>query len=348
VLYSPRRTSSFSKQEQISMKYFITGATGFIGGQVARQLRAAGHDVTALVRTQAKAIDLAQLGINLASGDITDKESMRAPMTGADGVFHLAAWYKIGARDKHAAEQINVGGTRNVLELMKELGMPKGVYTSTLAVNSDTHGQVVDESYRFNGTHLSEYDKTKWRAHYEVALPMIAAGLPLVIVQPGVNYGPGDTSPIANALRDYLRGRLPLVPAQVAYCWAHVADTARGHLQAMERGRLGESYIIAGPPHTLVEALQFAEKITGIKAPRLQAAPGMLKMLSGVMSVLETFLPLPEQYASETLRVSAGATYLGSSAKAERELGFSAKPLEEGLRETLAYEMEMLGVKPKR
>src|SRR3954453_11785026 len=125
------------------MKYFITGATGFIGGHIARQLIGAGHEVRALVRTPAKAQELAALGARLYAGDVTEKESMREPMRGADGVFHVAAWYKVGARDKSVAEGINVGGTRNVLELMRELEIPRGVYTSTLAVNSDTHGQLV-------------------------------------------------------------------------------------------------------------------------------------------------------------------------------------------------------------
>lgn len=327
------------------MKYFITGATGFIGGRVARQLIDAGHEVVAVVRSKSNAQELARLGVALAEGDITDKESMRQPMTGVDGVYHIAAWYKIGARDKSVAQRINVEGTRNVLELMKELSVPKGVYTSTLAINSDTGGKVVDESYRFDGEHLSEYDKTKWRAHREVALPMIKAGLPLVIVQPGVNYGPGDSSAIGGALRQYLQGKLPMVPDKTAYCWAHVDDTARGHIQAMEKGRTGESYIIAGPVHTLVDALQIAERITGIKAPRMKAAPAMLRAMSVAVSVVETLVPVPEQYSSETLRVSAGATYLGSSAKAARELGFTARPLEEGLRETLEYEMKVLGMR---
>jgi nucleoside-diphosphate-sugar epimerase len=327
------------------MKYFITGATGFIGGRVARRLIEAGHEVIAVVRSKSKAQELARLGVVLAEGDITDKESMRQPMTGVDGIYHIAAWYKIGARDKSVAQRINVEGTRNVLELMKELSVPKGVYTSTLAINSDTSGKVVDESYRFDGEHLSEYDKTKWRAHWEVALPMMKAGLPLVIVQPGVNYGPGDTSAIGNVLRQYLQGKLPMVPDKTAYCWAHVDDTARGHIQAMEKGRTGESYIIAGPVHTLAGALQIAERITGIKAPRMKAAPAMLRAMSAAMSVVETLVPVPEQYSSETLRVSAGATYLGSSAKAERELGFTARPLEEGLRETLEYEMKVLGMR---
>lgn len=321
------------------MKYFITGATGFIGGRVARQLIADGHEVVALVRSKAKAENLSKLGVSLAEGDITDKESMRQSMTGVDGVFHIAAWYKVGERDKSVAQVINVVGTRNVLELMKELNIPKGVYTSTLAVNSDTGGKVVDENYRFTGQHLSEYDLTKWRAHYEIAVPMIEAGLPLVIVQPGVNYGPGDTSAIAEVLRHYLAGKLPMVPDKTAYCWAHVDDTARGHIQAMEKGKIGESYFIAGPVHTLYNALKTAEKITGVKAPRLKASPGILRAMSAAMGLVEKVIPVSGQYSSETLRVSAGATYLGNSAKAERELGFKARPLVEGLSETLNQEM---------
>src|SRR6266700_2721964 len=149
------------------MKYLVTGATGFIGGRVARQLLVAGHEGITVARTPSAAQDLVTLGVKVHAGDITNKESLRIPMTGVDGVFHIAAWYKIGARDMSQAEAINVGGTRNVLEMMKELGIPKGVYTSTLTVFSDTGGQMVDESYTYTGPpFLSEYDRTKWKAHY--------------------------------------------------------------------------------------------------------------------------------------------------------------------------------------
>src|SRR6185503_15878751 len=147
------------------MKYFLTGATGFIGAHVVRQLAQTGHEVVAVVRSPEKAQDLARLGAAVHKGDVIDKESMRGPMSGVDGVFHIAGWYKIGVRDKREGEQINLQGTRNVLELMRELGIPKGVYTSTLAINSDTHGRLVDEAYRYDGPHLSEYDRTKWAAH---------------------------------------------------------------------------------------------------------------------------------------------------------------------------------------
>ena len=313
------------------MRYFVTGATGFIGTRVVRRLREAGHEVGAIARDPGKAGDLTKLGVWVQKGDITDKESMRGPMNGADGVFHLAAWYKIGEKDKSPAVRSNIEGTRNVLELMKELGIPKGVYTSTLAVFGDTKGQAVDESYRHDGPWLSEYDRTKWVAHYEVAEPMMKKGLPLVIVQPGVTYGPGDPSAMGITLREYLERKLRGVPKVSAYCWGHVEDTAAAHLLAMERGRPGESYIVAGEPKTLIDAIEMAERITGIPAPRMRPSPGFVRFLAAVTR-------------SEMLRVSAGATYLGSNAKAKRELGLRHRPLEEGLRETLLAEMKTLRI----
>jgi hypothetical protein len=117
--------------EAVRMKYFVTGATGFIGGRLARKLVEMGHQVVTIARTPSKADDLMALGVEVHKGDITDKESMRAPMTGVDGVYHVAAWYKIGERDTSMAQSINVDGTRNVLELMRELNIPKGVYLSS-------------------------------------------------------------------------------------------------------------------------------------------------------------------------------------------------------------------------
>jgi nucleoside-diphosphate-sugar epimerase len=322
------------------MKYFVTGATGFIGGCLARQLVAAGHHVVALVRSPAKAEALKQLGCQLHPGDITDKESMRPGMAGCDGVFHAAAWYQIGVR-KDDCDFVNVDGTQNVLQLMRELAIPRGVYTSTVAVFSDTHGQVVDESYRHRGAlhgWLSDYERTKWLAHYEVAIPAIEKGLPLIIVQPGLTYGPGDSSAVRTLLHDYLNRKLPALPSGTAYCWAHVEDTAHGHLLAMEKGRPGQSYIIAGPRHTMVEALEIAEGITGIPAPRRRLSPALLRAGALIAGVLERRFTLPSKYSSEMLRGLAGVTYLASSAKAEQELGFQARPLEVGLRETLEHE----------
>jgi nucleoside-diphosphate-sugar epimerase len=330
------------------MRYFITGATGFIGGNITRQLVEAGHQVVALARTPSKATGLAELGVEIHPGDITDKESMRAPMQGADGVYHVAAWYKVGERDTSMAELMNVGGTRNVLELMRELEIPKGVYTSTVAIFGNTHGKMVDESYYDAGPWVTEYDRTKWQAHYEVALPMIKEGLPLVIVQPGVVYGPGDISTLHDVWVQYLKRRLSASPKGVAYAPAHVEDIARGHILAMERGKVGESYIIAGPRHTLFGMLALAEKITGVPGPRLHPSPGLMSALAGIMGVIGKVIPLPPSLSAEYLRLSAGVTYLGSNEKAKRELGYNPRSLEEGLPETLEYEMRQLGMKPRK
>jgi nucleoside-diphosphate-sugar epimerase len=325
------------------LNYFLTGATGFIGGRVARQLVEGGDKVIAVVRSPSKAQDLADLGVEIHQGDVTEKQSMRGPMNGVDGVFHIAGWYKIGVRDTGDGQRINVDGTRNVLELMRELGIPKGVYTSTLAVNSDTHGRVVDETYQYDGPQLSVYDQTKWQAH-QIAEQFIRAGLPLVIVQPGLVYGPGDTSAVRAALVQYLQRQLPMIVRQSAFAWALVDDIARGHILAMRRGKPGESYIIGGQISTFEDAIELAEQITGVPAPRLRLNPGVVKALSNVMGLVEKLAPLPEEYSAEYLRINAGVTYLGDNAKARRELGYSPRPLAEGLEETLRHEMRLLGM----
>jgi len=328
------------------MRYFVTGATGFIGKEVVRQLRAAGHDVVAIARRPDKAGDLRDLGVDVCPGDITDQESMRAPMTGVDGIFHIAGWYKIGTKDKTQATAINVDGTRNVLGLMKELGVPKGVYTSTLAVNSDTRGVMVDESYRFTGQHVSIYDRTKAAAH-DIAEACIKDGLPLVIVQPGLVYGPGDQGPIHDTFALYLKRQLPMLVSGTAYAWGYIEDIARAHVLAMDKGKTGQSYFICGPVHTLVKAIHMAESITGVPAPKSVIPPMLVRATAGLTSLVDGVLNLPTLYTPEFLRVST-VSYTGKNDKARRELGWSPRSLEVGLPPTLGWEMAQLGMKPKR
>lgn len=324
------------------MKYFLTGATGFVGSYLAKHLISEGQEVIALVRNPNKASALTGIGCTLAIGDVTDKESMRIPMTGCDGVFHVAGWYKIGARRKarKAGTRTNIIGTRNVLELMMELGIKKGVYTSSLAVNSDTGGQLVNEDYHYDGSHISHYDYTKAEAH-KIALDFMKKGLPLVVVMPGLVYGPGDTSSVRTTLIKYLKGQLPMAPRKVAYSWAHVEDIAQAHYQAMMIGNVGEKYIIAGPTHTLTDALGLAHRITGKRAPRA-VNPWLMRFLSRIMAVLGVIFPIPPDYSSENLRVLSGVTYLGDNLKAKAELGYSPRSLKDGLSTTLWHEMRLL------
>ena len=323
-------------------KYFVTGATGFIGGEIVKQLVGRGHKVIALVRSPGKAAMLKALGVEVHAGDITDRETLKTPMTGVDGVFHVAAWYKVGVKEP-LADQINVDGTRNVLKTMCTLQIPRGVYTSTVAVFSDTKGEVPDESYRYDGPHLSEYDRTKWIAHYRVALPKMESGLPLTIVMPGLVCGPGDTSGMRTALVDLLRGRLPMTPARTAFCWAHIEDTARAHILAMEKGRPGETYIIAGPRHTFEYAFDLAASIAKVRPPVVHPGPTAMKAMASATGVVGHVVKLPPAFTPEALRVLAGTTYFGSNAKAVSELGFSPRPLEEGMAQTLEHELRLLG-----
>jgi nucleoside-diphosphate-sugar epimerase len=324
------------------MKYFVTGSTGFVGGVLAKKLRGAGHEVHASVRDINKAAELKSLGVKLFKGDVTDKESMREAMTGVDGVYHVAGWYKVGVKDKTDGEKVNIQGTRNVLELMQELKIPKGVYTSTLAVNSSTHGKLVDENYHFIGKHLSEYDRTKAAAH-EIAKEFIAKGLPLVIVQPGLIYGAGDTSAVRSSLIDFLNGKLPMLPTQTAFCWAHVDDIVQGHILAMQKGKVGESYNICGELYKIVDAYQLASQVSGKRAP-MTVPYQIMKILSVLVKPLDAILP--DSYTSEGLRVLAGVTYIGDNSKAKHELGYNPRPVSEGWVETVKHEMKLLGMKP--
>lgn len=315
------------------MRYALTGATGFVGGALVSQLRAAGHDVVALVRRPGAARALTDAGVQLLEGDLDDHAALDRLCAAVDGLFHVAGWYKLGQRDPSVGDRVNVEGTRNVLEAAGRRDVPRVVYTSTVAVNSDTGGRAVDEHYRFTGEHISHYDRTKAEAH-GVAEQLAAEGLPVVLVQPGVVYGPGDTARTGELIEEVARGKRPQAPRGGGFCWAHVDDVAAGHVLAMERGRPGESYMLVGPRSSLAEVLQLTARIAGTKGPLLVPSAA-LRATAAVTSVLGRVVPLPSDYHAETLR-AALATYYGSPAKAERELGWHARPLEEGLRQTVS------------
>ena len=207
------------------MRYSLTGATGFVGGALARQLREAGHEVTALVRDPARAEQLTALGVSLVRGDLDDSEALERTCTATDVFFHVAGWYKVGTRDKAEGWRVNVDGTRAALTAAQRTGVPRVVYTSTLAVNSDTKGKVVDETYRFTGQHLSVYDETKAQAH-DVAHEFADAGLPVVIVMPGLVYGPGDTA---------LSGGLTVTSRPAGGCSCPVVEAAVGATSTTSR-----------------------------------------------------------------------------------------------------------------
>ena len=328
------------------MEYFVTGATGLIGSYVIQKLIDDAHDVVALTRSRENADHLPD-ATKIVEGDITEKESIREAMTDVDGVFHMAAWYFVGPgpRERETAEQINIDGTRNVLALMKELEIPKGVYTSTIAVYPPSGGETLDESMEPDCPDLTVYSRTKWQAHYEVAKPMIDEGLPLVIVQPGFVYGPEDKldSPSRSSIRAYLQGELPMIPRGWNAPWDYAEDIADCHILAMTQGEPGETYIIAGQSRQLFEIFECAEPITGIPVPRV-VSPSVFRGLAGVMGIVERFVDPPKGFEAESLRGIANVHWPVDNAKAKTELGLKHRPLDQGMREYLEWEMNELGM----
>lgn len=317
-------------------KAFVTGGSGFIGQHVIRKLVQRGYDVYALARSPQSGDIVHRLGANVVRGDITDVDSMRTAMAGSEVVFHIAAWYKIGADDWMKAEAINVGGTRKVLRLAHELGIPKIIYTSTVAVFGDTKGELVDEAYYQGAPFLSEYDRTKWLAHYKVALPLIEKGAPITIVMPGGVYGPGDTSSIADMMRLFYRG-LPVLPGyDFTLTYAHVEDVAEGHILAAEKGRAGESYILAGPAIPLGEMMDFWAHLTGRPKPAVRLPSQFIRPFASVAGAVGMAVTLPSTFSQEALQI-VGATYMARSDKARRELGWQTRPLQTGMLETFEW-----------
>lgn len=319
------------------MKAFVTGGTGFIGRAVVRKLIERGHQVNALARSESGAAMLRAMGATIVRGDVTDRESMRAGMRGSDVVFHIAAVYQFAPEALARAEAVNVGGTRNVLELAVELGVSRIVYTSTVAVFGDTRGEIPDETYYAGAPFLSEYDRTKWLAHYEVAEPLIAQGAPIIIVMPGAVYGPGDNSWLVEMMRLFYRGLLPVLPGpETVLTYAYVDDIAEGHILAAEKGRIGESYIMAGPAVPLGEMVDFWAQLTGKPRPVTTIPARLARGLAPVAERAQLALSLPQTFSGTLIR-SLGVSYAGRSDKARAELGWRPRPIQAGMRETFEW-----------
>jgi nucleoside-diphosphate-sugar epimerase len=319
------------------VKVFVTGGTGFIGGEVVRQLRERGDEVACLVRSPEKAGKLSAQGCELVSGDLGDGDAIRAGMEGSEAAIHAAAMYEVGIpASRHPAMwEANVAGTERVLKAAGDAGVAKLVYVSTCGVFGNTHRQVVDETYEHPGREFtSYYEETKLEAH-RIAKRMIADGLPGVIVQPGGVYGPGDTSQVADLLAQFFAGRLPLLPfPELGICLTHVEDIAGGILLALDKGRVGEAYVLSGPVTTMREAIETVAAATGRKAPKRAMPVPVLKAMTPIGPLVGKLMGQPPNLR-ELISSADGVTFWASHEKASRELGYAPRGLEEGLRQTL-------------
>lgn len=333
-------------------EYFVTGATGFIGSHLVERLVSRGDSVIALTRDSSNANHLPG-EITVVEGDITQKDSMRDAMEGVDGVFHIAAWYQIGTGPENVeqAQAINVEGTRNVLDLMAELDIPKGVYTSTVGVYGNTGDETVDESHRAGPALPTVYQQTKWRAHYEVALPKMDNGLPLVIATLGGIYGPGEVDyggpgHVRAGFLEYLEENLPILPRRFNIHWEHVDDTTGSLLSAMDEGVPGEEYIIGGDQRPIADLFEVAEEHTGIPSPRVVSS-SVFRALAGLVGVVEHVVTPPEGMRAEDFRFFGNTRTLLDNSKAKRDLNLNQRTIEEGLPEYLDWEMGQLGIQDR-
>jgi nucleoside-diphosphate-sugar epimerase len=320
------------------VKVFLTGATGFIGGEVARQLRGRGDEVACLVRSPGKAAKLTELGCELVAGDLGDEAAIRNGMHGCDAVVHAAAMYEIGipAKQRPAMWEANVAGTERVMKAALAENVPRVVYVSTVGIFGNTHGEVVDEAYKNPETDFtSYYEETKLEAHKLVQRLIDEEGLPAIVVQPGGVYGPGDTSQVADLLEQFFAGRLPLLPfPELGICMTHVEDIAGGILLALDKGQLGETYVISGPATTMREAIETVARISGRKAPKRALPTGLMKMMVPIGPLVGKVMGQPPNLR-ELISSADGVTFWARYDKAERELGYSPRGMEEGLRQTL-------------
>jgi nucleoside-diphosphate-sugar epimerase len=320
------------------VRVFVTGGTGFIGGEIVRQLRDRGDEVVCLVRTPAKATKLRELGCELVSGDLSAETTIRQGMDRCDAVIHAAAMYEVGipAKQRPAMWEANVTGTERVMEAALEEKVPRIVYVSTVGIFGNTHKQVVDESYRNPETDFtSYYEETKLEAHKLVQRMIDQQELPAIIVQPGGVYGPGDTSQVADLLEQFFAGKLPLLPfPELGICMTHVEDIAYGVLLALHRGGLGETYVISGPATTMREAIETVARVSGRKAPKRALPTVLMKAMVPIGPLVGKVMGQPPNLR-ELISSADGVTFWAGYDKAQRELGYSPRGLEVGLRQTL-------------
>ncbi len=336
----------------VAKRYFVTGAAGFVGTRLVQTLVERGELVRAMYyRTKPTAPPGFAWGdsspfknerLELVSGDITDRESLRRGMDGCTHVFHVAAYARNWAADSNVFTSSNIEGVKNVFAVARELGVQRTVWTSSVATFGPTRsGQIGDEDMpRITDRYFTEYEAAKVAAERE-ALTLAAKGFPVVIVNPTRVYGPGhmtEGNALSRLIDSYDRGRMPLLMNRGVNVGNYVLvdDVVQGHLLAMERGRVGQRYILGGENASLKEFFRIIDRVSGkrhVQVPILGISP----------LVFAWFLQKRADWFGIYPCITPGwvKTFLADWAyqcdKARRELGYDPRPLEEGIRITYEW-----------
>jgi dihydroflavonol-4-reductase len=320
------------------MTTLLTGATGFVGSAVARTLLARGHDLRLLVRPGSDRSNLAGLHAELAEGDLKDAASLARAAQGCRYVFHVAADYRLWVPDPEAMMQANVAGTRALLLAAKAAGAERVVYCSSVAaLGLMTDGSAADETTPVHADKIiGVYKRSKYEAEQAVLALVREDGVPAVIVNPSTPVGPRDIkpTPTGKMIRDAAEGRMPAY-VECGLNIVHVDDVAEGHALALERGRIGEKYILGGEDFWLGEVFAMAARAGGRKPPTIKLPVWPLVPVALVCEALARF-GIEPVVTRETLQMSRKKMFF-SSAKARAELGYAPRPAEQAIGDAVAW-----------
>ncbi len=316
------------------MVTFLTGATGFIGGAILDRMLREGQRVLTLIRREEAARAVSAKGAHPVLGDLLSPGTYRDALRGCDLLIHAAGFNAFCLADARPLYEINVEGTRALLQAAGEVGVKRIVYTSSAVTIGEPPGQVAQEATPHRGYFLSHYERAKYEAE-QVALALASQGLPVVVLNPSSVQGPGRLHGTARVFLDYLNGRLPFVCGNW-FSFLYIDDCVEAHLKAAERGRGGERYLLNGASVTTGELLQTMEKVTGFRRRPWQVGRGVALALGTGMEWCGRLSGHRPRFCRELARtILHGGRY--DNSKAERELEISFTPLHEMVTRTVAW-----------
>jgi len=315
----------------------VTGASGFVGSAVARALVARGDDVRVLLREQSPRKNIEGIDCRVVIGDMRDAKSMTRAMDGVRHVFHVAADYRLWAKDPMEIVRNNLEGARAVMEAARTTGVERIVYTSSVAALKPVAGEAADETSRHDErTVIGAYKKSKLAAERLVER-LAGEGLPVVIVSPSTPIGPRDIkpTPTGRIIVEAANGKMPAF-VDTGLNLVHVDDVAAGHLLALDKGRIGENYILGGEDVRLRDMLSLIAPLTGRKPPRLRLPRAPLYSLAFGAEALARLSGKEPFLTVDALKMSKYRMYF-SSAKAKAELGFQSRPFARGIEDAVSW-----------